>query len=98
MASKEIKYIGGHVTAVAEEKEQQGVNGMPVGIVEGYIATFDVDRGEDINNLNMSRASGAILKRSFDGRTTNIVMTETQAAAEVSVWDSSRKMWSLSAA
>jgi Tfp pilus assembly protein PilX len=41
-----------------------------------------LEQGEDINNLNMSRASGAILKRSFDGRTTNIVMTETQAAAE----------------
>lgn len=37
----ETKYLGGRVLEVKEESR----NGEPVGIVEGYIATWDIDRG-----------------------------------------------------
>lgn len=39
----EVKCIGGMITEVKEE----AVNGVPVGIVMGYIATWDLDRGND---------------------------------------------------
>lgn len=39
----ETKYLSGHITEVKEMK----VNGIPVGILEGYIATWDIDRGDD---------------------------------------------------
>lgn len=40
--SIETKYIGGNVVEVKQEDR----NGVPVGIVEGYIATWDIDRGD----------------------------------------------------
>lgn len=39
----EFKYFGGLVSEVKEES----VNGVPVGIVKGYIATWSLDRGND---------------------------------------------------
>lgn len=39
---KERKYIGGKVI----ETKQEDRNGVPVGIVSGYIATWDLDRGD----------------------------------------------------
>ena len=39
----ETKKIGGKIT----ETKQEERNGVPVGIIEGYLATWDVDRGED---------------------------------------------------
>lgn len=39
----EFKYCGAHALEVKEEM----VNGVPVGIVKGYIATWDIDRGND---------------------------------------------------
>jgi len=39
----EVKYFGGEVCEVKEES----VNGVPVGIVKGYIATWALDRGND---------------------------------------------------
>ena len=42
MAKKELKFVGGTVLEVKQEDR----NGVPVGIVEGYIATWDVDRGD----------------------------------------------------
>lgn len=39
--SKETKYVGGRVVEVKEEQR----NGEPVGILAGYIATWDIDRG-----------------------------------------------------
>jgi len=39
---KETKFIGGHVLSTKEEDR----NGVRVGIVEGYIATWDIDRGD----------------------------------------------------
>jgi len=39
----EYKYFGGGVLEVKEES----VNGVPVGIVNGYIATWSIDRGND---------------------------------------------------
>ena len=38
----ETKFIGGVVT----ETKQVERNGVPIGIVEGYIATWDIDRGD----------------------------------------------------
>lgn len=38
----ETKYIGGNVQEVKEHNR----NGIPIGIVIGHIATFDVDRGD----------------------------------------------------
>ena len=40
---REVKYAGGHITEVKTEER----NGVPVGIVEGYIATWDLDEGLD---------------------------------------------------
>lgn len=39
----EVKQIGGFVT----ETKQEDRNGVPVGLISGYIATWDVDRGDD---------------------------------------------------
>ena len=41
MPKIETKHIGGHVV----QTKQQERNGVPVGIIAGYIATWDVDRG-----------------------------------------------------
>lgn len=41
-----------------------------------------LETGEDINNQNMSRTSGVILRRKMFQRTPSVIMTETQAAAE----------------
>ena len=38
---KETKYIGGNVVEVKQEER----NGVQVGIIKGYIATWDLDRG-----------------------------------------------------
>lgn len=43
MEKKENKYMGGRVTQ-CKEMERDGVK---FGIVEGYIITFDIDRGDD---------------------------------------------------
>ncbi len=40
--SKEIKFVGGCITEVKQEDR----DGIPVGIIEGYIATWDVDEGD----------------------------------------------------
>lgn len=40
----EHKYLSG---AITEFKEHTNQHGQPVGIVEGYIATWDIDRGLD---------------------------------------------------
>ena len=42
MSKHETKFLGGNVLSV----EQEDRNGVPVGIVEGYIATWDIDRGD----------------------------------------------------
>lgn len=42
-AAIEIKRHGGHVMEVKQEVR----NGVPVGIIAGYIATWDVDEGDD---------------------------------------------------
>lgn len=39
----EIKYIGGLISEVKQEDR----NGIPVGLISGYIATWDLDRGDD---------------------------------------------------
>ncbi len=39
----ELKYFGGKTTEVKEEE----VNGVPVGVISGYIATWGLDRGND---------------------------------------------------
>lgn len=39
----ELKYVGGFI----EECKEESRNGQPVGIVEGYIATWDRDTGRD---------------------------------------------------
>lgn len=41
MPKIETKYMGGHVV----ETKQTERNGVPIGIIEGYTATWDVDRG-----------------------------------------------------
>ena len=38
---KEVKFLGGRITEVKQETR----NGVKVGIIEGYIATWDVDEG-----------------------------------------------------
>lgn len=40
---KESKAFGGYVV----ETKQEDRNGVPIGIVKGYIATWDIDRGSD---------------------------------------------------
>ena len=40
--NKELKFVGGNVLQVKQEDR----DGVPVGIIEGYIATWDVDRGD----------------------------------------------------
>lgn len=39
----EIKHIGGLI----KEVKQEDRNGVPVGLISGYIATWDIDRGDD---------------------------------------------------
>ena len=39
---KEVKFLGGRITEVKQEER----NGVRVGIIEGYIATWDVDEGD----------------------------------------------------
>ena len=39
---KEVKFLGGRITEVKQETR----NGVKVGIIEGYIATWDVDEGD----------------------------------------------------
>ncbi|MCK5617721.1 HK97 family phage prohead protease [Candidatus Pacearchaeota archaeon] len=39
----EIKHIGGRISEVKQEER----NGVPVGLISGYIATWDLDRGDD---------------------------------------------------
>ena len=39
---KEVKFLGGRITEVKQEER----NGVKVGIIEGYIATWDVDEGD----------------------------------------------------
>jgi HK97 family phage prohead protease len=41
--TREIKFVGGNIA----EFKQIERNGVPVGIVKGHIATFDIDRGFD---------------------------------------------------
>lgn len=43
MGDQEMKFIGGHIVEV----KQVDRNGVPVGIIKGHIATFDIDRGFD---------------------------------------------------
>lgn len=40
---RESKNIGGYISEVKQENR----NGVPVGLISGYIATWDIDRGED---------------------------------------------------
>lgn len=42
-AKIEIKHIGGVISETKEEMR----NGVPVGLISGYIATWDIDRGDD---------------------------------------------------
>ena len=39
---KEVRFLGGRITEVKQEDR----NGVAVGIIEGYIATWDVDEGD----------------------------------------------------
>ena len=39
----EVKHFSGHVVECKQEER----NGVPIGIVKGYIATWDLDRGRD---------------------------------------------------
>lgn len=39
----EVKQIGGLI----QEIKQEDQNGVPVGLISGYIATWDIDRGDD---------------------------------------------------
>lgn len=39
---REVKFVGGRVTEVKEETRE----GVRIGIVEGYIATWDIDEGD----------------------------------------------------
>ena len=57
----EYKYFGGR----ALEVKQEVINGVPVGIIRGYIATWDLDRGLD----RFER--GAFLNSLSDHRTRN---------------------------
>ncbi len=41
--AREVKMVGGHITATKIHETEAGVR---VGIVEGYIATWDIDRGD----------------------------------------------------
>jgi HK97 family phage prohead protease len=43
MEKKVVRFIGGTVTECKQEER----DGIPVGIIAGYIATWDVDRGDD---------------------------------------------------
>lgn len=43
MGDQEMKFIGGHIVEVKQVER----NGVPVGIIKGHIATFDIDRGFD---------------------------------------------------
>ena len=56
---KETKIIGGHVTECKEITR----DGMKFGIVEGYITTFDIDRGDDRFSPGAFDESLAELKR-----------------------------------
>ena len=40
---RETKYMGGQVIETKEENR----NGIPVGVIEGHIATWDLDEGLD---------------------------------------------------
>ena len=42
MSEKEIKQLGGNIISTKQEER----NGVQVGIIEGYIATWDIDRGD----------------------------------------------------
>lgn len=53
---RETKRIGGNVIEVKEEQR----NGVPVGIVKGYIATWDIDRG-DWSGIKDQFVKGAFL-------------------------------------
>ena len=39
---KEVRFLGGRITEVKQEDR----NGVAVGIIEGYIATWDIDEGD----------------------------------------------------
>jgi len=54
---RETKFIGGNVVEVKEETR----NGVQVGIVKGYIATWDIDRG-DWTGVKDQFIKGAFLK------------------------------------
>lgn len=64
--NKEIKRIGGNVIEVKEEDR----NGVKVGIVKGYIATWDVDRG-DWTGVKDQFVRGAFLKSLAEHREKN---------------------------
>ncbi len=40
---KEVKFLSGRVVEVKQEDR----NGIPIGIIKGHAATFDIDRGND---------------------------------------------------
>lgn len=64
--NKETKRLGGNVIEVKEEDR----NGVKVGIVKGYIATWDVDRG-DWTGVKDQFVRGAFLKSLAEHREKN---------------------------
>lgn len=62
----ETKLIGGVVT----ETKQEDRNGVPIGIVEGYIATFDIDRGDFFGTKDQF-VKGAFLASIMDHKRRN---------------------------
>lgn len=69
----ESKHFGGHTVEVKEETR----NGVQVGIIKGYIATWDVDRGDDqfvkgcfIDSINEHRTKNRQIRfKDHHGRT-----------------------------
>lgn len=62
----ETKNVGGRVTEVKEVER----NGVKVGIIEGYIATWDIDRGDFFGVKDQFR-KGAFLKSIMEHRHKN---------------------------
>jgi len=62
----EIKQLGGKVVEVKEEQR----NGVPVGIIEGYISTWDLDRG-DFFGMRDQFVKGAFAKSLSEFRLSN---------------------------
>ena len=88
--ARKSKYIGGNIVEVKQVER----NGIPVGIIKGHIATFDLDRGHDrfvpgafLESLRRHRDDNRPVRlKDLHGRTVGGFPIETMVEDEIGLF------------